>query len=249
MEFEQFAASRDFFYLAWLFAGAALGCLLSRFRKKTTLRFRNRTVTMALCFFSFMAAALAAAFVYSKGTIYLENALYLPAGVLGAILILAFRFPKAAGFPLILLTGLAVVWLGFSFLRFPRLDPLAGESGPPVALVRREREDRFLVRIISGPNGASNALSFEVPGNEGAFEFTLDKVAYASLYPLIGGETRGVITGIRDGSQVLYAAPPLEFRLPLGASREEIRGGVPIGAVQPGTEIYLYFDGKSLIYR
>jgi protein-S-isoprenylcysteine O-methyltransferase Ste14 len=248
MEFEQFAVSRDFFYLAWCCAGAALGCLFSRFRKKTTLRFRNRTVTIALCFFSCMAAALAAAFVYSKGAVYLEKTLYIPAGILGAILILAFRFPRAAGFPLILLTGLAVVWLGFSFLRFPRLDPLAGESGPPVALVRRDREERFLVRIISGPQGASNTLTLEVPG-DGAFEFTLDKLACASLYPLIGGEIRGTISGIREDSQVLYTAPALGFHLPWGVSREEIRGGFPINAVQPGTGIYLYFDGKSLIYR
>jgi hypothetical protein len=248
MEFERFAASRDFLYLAWLFAGAALGCLFSRFRKKTSLRFRNRTVSMALCFFSCMAAALAAAFVYSEGAIYLEKTLYIPVVLLGAILILAFRFPRAAGFPLILLTGLAVVWLGFSFLRFPRLDPPLGESSLPVALVRRDREDRFFIRIIGGPAGVSNTLNFDIPDNGGAFEFTLDKVVYASFYPLIGGETRGIITKIQSGSRVLYTAPPLRAWFP-GTSEEEVRYGFPISAVEPGTGVYVCFNGENLVYR
>jgi hypothetical protein len=71
-----------------------------------------------------MIAVLAAALIISRVRIFTESAVYLTGAVIAALFILAVRFPRAGGFPLILLAGVATVWLGFSFLRYPAVDPL-----------------------------------------------------------------------------------------------------------------------------
>lgn len=129
MDFEHYAAARDFFYLSVLLAGAGIGCVLHRFRRKSTARFRNISITAGLLFFSGAVTALTAAVIFSRGMILKEISLYTPACVLALVLILAFRFPRALGFPLILASGVFVVWLGFNYLRFPVIND-SGHPGP-----------------------------------------------------------------------------------------------------------------------
>jgi hypothetical protein len=243
MDFERFPASRDFFFLAWLFAGAALGCILSRFRKGASLRLRNRVIALAFCFLSGMVAALAAAFVLYGPAIFLEKALYLPGGILAFFLVLAFRFPRAAGFPLILAAGLAVVWLGVSFLSYPRLE--VEIPGSPAASVSPEGGRRFRVRTAAGPKGElSTPFVVEVSG--GVMEFTLEYLTCAPSFPLIGGVTRGIITEIQDSSGVLYSAPLRAGIFP-GVSVESVRGATGVENGLLGAGFSVYFDRNGLI--
>jgi hypothetical protein len=115
MEFNLSAGDRNLFYLAFLFFGAAVGFILNHFKKKSTTRRRNRSLTLAYCCFSIVVAALTAAFILSHGAVFFEKSFYLPAGVILILVVLAVRFPKAIGFPLILLGGFAAVWSFFAF--------------------------------------------------------------------------------------------------------------------------------------
>jgi hypothetical protein len=245
MESEHFAVSRDFFFLAWVFTGAALGCILSRFKGGTSTRFRNRVIALAFCFLSGMVAALAAAFIFSGAAVFLEKFLYILGGTLALLLVLAFRFPRTAGFPLILAAGLIVVWLGVSFLRYPKLE--AGIPGSLVASVTRRGNGRFLVRTAAGPRGElSTPFTVEVSG--GVLEFTLEHITCAPLFPLVGGETRGIITEIRDNGRVLYSVP-LGAGIPPGASPDKVHGTALVGDGLPGARFLVYFDGNGLVCR
>jgi hypothetical protein len=163
MEFEQFATARDFFYLASIFLGAALGFMLCHFRKRSPRRIRNRSLALAFCCLSAMTVSLAAAIIISQVQAFAEISVYLTGAVLAALLVIAVRFPRAAGFPLILLAGIAAVWVGFSFLRYPIANPAA-----PVVSYARE-------------------------GLSSDREVIYTRLSVPRFYPLIGGETRGIL--------------------------------------------------------
>jgi hypothetical protein len=259
MEFENYTAARDLCYLAALFAGAGIGCVLNRFRIKSTLRFRNRAVTLALCSFSGMVAALAGALIYSNGLIVFERPLYIPAFIAAALLVLAVRFPRAAGFPLILISGCAVIWIGYSFLQFPLIA--AGESLR--VSISNEGNGQYAARFVSrkGTNPEQDLLiHFEGEGrSEDRFlEFTFVRVSYAPSFPLIGGETRGIIPEVRNENAVFYTDPRFAGSLLRGwyAGLQSLSGGsggrffeefretVPVTDILPGMTLERAFGGS-----
>jgi hypothetical protein len=265
MEFEDYTAARDLFYLAALFAGAGIGCVLNRFRIKSTLRSRNRAVTLAFCLFSGMVAALAGSLIYSTGLIVFERPLYIPAAIAAALVILALRFPRAAAFPLILAAGCAVIWIGYSFLRFPLIA--AGEplrvSVSPVSHDGTGGTGQYALRFAS-PRGAGSGqdilIRLEGRGRpEDRFlEFSLAHLSYPAFFPLIGGENRGIVTGVRGEDEVFYADPRFAGNLlrgwygglgkilsgdPGGRFFEESREKVPVTDILPGMALELGFDG------
>jgi hypothetical protein len=239
MEFDLWAEARDFFYLAFLFFGAAVGFVLDRFRRQSTGRRRSRSLALAYCCFSVVAAALATAFIFSRGAVFLEKSFYLPGGVILILLILAVRFPRVVGFPLILLGGLAVVWLAWSFLRFPSAGVL------PAASVAGNGRGRFTIRIASGPGPELTKIIESNDGGE-SLEFVFNSVGYARQWPVIGGQTRGIVTGI-SGSEDIYSAPPPPRAPLIGVRHEEARGRTP--DMQPGTVLDAYLEGNTLIFR
>jgi hypothetical protein len=262
MEFKDYAAARDLFYLAVLFAGAGIGCVLNRFRLTGTLRFRNRTITLALCLFSGMVTALAAALIYSNGLIVFEKPLYIPAIIIAVLLVLAVRFPRAAGFPLILVSGCAVIWIGYSFLQFPSLD--TGE--PFLVSFSGEGQGQYAAHFASG-GGTDPKQSFvmylageEQPG-EVFLEFCFVRISYAPSFPLIGGTNRGSITEIRSETEVFYADPRFSGKLLRGwytlqkslssepGNRrllfEESRKKVPVVDILSGAVYELSFGGAG----
>jgi hypothetical protein len=262
MEFKDYAAARDLFYLAALFAGAGIGCVLNWFRLTGTLRFRNWITTLALCLFSGMIAALAGALIYSNGLIILEKPLYSPALIILALLVPAIRFPLAAGFPFILVSGCAVIWLGYSFLQFPPLDT----GGFPQASVSSEGQGQYAARFASG-RGTNNEqnLVIRITGErrprEESLEICVVRISYAPFFPLIGGETRGSISEIRSENEVFYADPRFAGTLLRGwyagfpknlsgtpedpsVFFEESRERVPFTAIPPGMIHEFEFGGS-----
>jgi hypothetical protein len=260
MEFEQYAAARDLLYLSALFAGAAVGCVFNRFRIRSSPAFRSRTVTVALCLFSAMVVALAGALVYSNGLILFEKALYLPATLAAFLLILAVRFPRAAAFPLILVSGCIVVWIGYSFLQFPLIA-----TGEPfrvsVSSVSNAGTGQYAARFASPRGAVPNQellISLESEGRpEDRFlEFRFVRVSYAAFFPLIGGENRGLVSEVRSRDEVFYADPRFAGSLLRGwyaglqrlsgesGSRlfEESRKRVPLADLLPGMTLELGFD-------
>jgi hypothetical protein len=277
MEFEHYAAARDLLYLSALFAGAGLGCILSGFRINSTLRFRSRAITLAFCLFSGLVVALAGALVYSNGLVVFEKSLYIPMAIAMGLMVLAVRFPRAAGFPLILVSGLVVIWIGYSYLRFPQLD--TGEFF--LASITNEGKGLYAVRIAAAKGPASSVggssrmiagggsppeqnLSIQTAGGDDAPEFFFTRISFAPSYPLIGGGCRGIITEIRDKKEVFYSDPRLSRGLLRGwytrvlklltpesgnwrVIFEESHEEIP-AALFPGRALEVSFDGNSLLF-
>jgi hypothetical protein len=257
MEFEDYTAARDLFYLAALFAGAGTGCVLNLFRIESTRRFRNRAVTLALCSFSGMVAALAGALIYSNGFIVFEKPLYIPVLIAAALPLLAVRFPRAAAFPLVLVSGCAMIWIGYSFLQFPLIT--AGETLR--VSISNQGNGRYAARFASGKGAdAEQDLLVRVEGEaqpENRFlEFTFVRLSYAGSFPLIGGENRGIVTEIRGKDEGFYADPRFTGNLlrgwyaglqslsgePGGRLFEESRKKVLVTDILPGMTLELGLD-------
>ena len=272
MEFEKFALARDCYYLAALLLGAGIGCILNRFRRKSTRSFRNWSITFALLLFSGALAALAGAIIYSTGQILLERSLYPYLGIPAALMILAFRFPKAAGFPLIVLSGIFIIWISFGYLRFPEID----ESGR----LRITRETNGLVHIIPAQHSAYEntadikprgktipVLSFQSAGNNQVLEFMIFSFSFSKALPLVGGVNRGDIAWIRCGDDTLYADPRFSNKLfpglylgadTLFASRrffsiQENSAKLELRRLRSGEGLTVFFneteDGTGLVFR
>ena len=281
MDYNNFASARDFLYLAALFLGAGLGCILNRFRRtdsaqghrpgKKIARFRNLTVTAGLYFFSGTLAALTAAIIFSNWIIFTETTLYLPLVILTIILALAFRFPKAVGFPLILVSGVFVVWVGYACLRFPAID---GTAWGRVVL---DGNNFVHVRLLSpselesaAPGSADSPMSdtslfFQVKGADSVLEIRAICISVPKYFPLMGGVNRGVISEIRNGNELIYSEPRfdkvifpgLNFRP--GSDRQEVSarfisfqealGRLEAKDLLPGISRTIQFEGSSLTFR
>ena len=258
MEFEHFALTRDLFYFAALLFGAGLGSILNWFRRRSTVRFRNVTVTVGLFFFSGSLAVLTLAIIYSNWKILNEPSLYFPAGIVAALLTLAFRFPKAVGFPLIFVSGVFVVWISFTCLRFPVIDNLSQGR------VMRDRTGLVLVRLVSpGGTGSETVLSCQ-PGTE-AIEFRALSFFLPKALPLVGGARRGVIAEVST-NQGVYVDPRIgEFfspDRPLPGANEKFQKAweriisfqetlerLETVTVLPGAGLNIFFNGSVLSFR
>jgi len=207
MDFENYAQARDFFCLFAMLLGAGIGCILNKCRKNTTRNFRNWNITAALIFFSGALAAMAAAVIYSNGRILMETSVYPYAGILAALLTAALRFPKQAGFPLIIVSGVFIVWISYGYLRFPVID----DSGR--LRITREANGSVHVIPVMAADSANTAgksfpvLTFQSSGSQ-VMEFRAFCFAFSRALPLIGGVTRGDIAEISSSSgELLYTDP------------------------------------------
>jgi hypothetical protein len=257
MNFERFAASRDFMYLAAVCMGLTLGCITDICVPRRTSRSRDALITAGLCCLSGTVAALAAALVLA-GPLLTLKPLILPCGVTVCVLALAFRFPRMVAFPLLLLSGFVIVWLGYSFLRFPQAVP----SALPLASVYHE-SGGFPVYVNASQAGASETLPRirlrSLENEELPLEFSAGFVRYGDLYPLIGGVTRGGLSSVRQGENELasgfalkspfllmfYNRFPAERRL-WGLSFQTCKTTLNLNAILPGLGGTVFFDGMSL---
>jgi len=278
MEFEQtaaglkaivnFAPARDIFWLAALFLGAGVGCILNRFRKKATTRFRNWTITIGYCFFSMAVVALTAAAILSNWMIFKVTDLYLPMGIFAVIVIVGFRFPRAAGFPLFIISGLLAVMMGYVSLHIPAIDNTGGinvvREGDSVVYIRELCQNTG--NSSSRPTMPGTSISFPAGEKDPVLEFRAVCFDCSKTIPFMGGVKRGVITGILKGNEFLYEKKFLwnGFRRLLAdpavndktAGRRESlfafwesEGKLNVSELKSGTGVTVLFDGSGLAFR
>jgi hypothetical protein len=192
-------------------------------------------------------AALTGALFYSRGAVF-SGRFLLPALVLVPVFAAAVYFPRAAGFPLVLLGGCAVVWIGLSFLRYPPVNS-------PLGYLYRDRDNLFSVRIQSSvshqvPHGAPNepARSFEAE-NTGSLRIIVQTVSFAEWFPVIGGEKRGRIGEIRQHDRAFFTASGFSKPRPgPGISLRNHDGAIYMENFPLGIEVAVGFDGAALVF-
>ena len=269
MDFEHFSLARDFSYLAALFLGAGFGCILNRFRIRASSRFRNLTITAGFCFFSGTVVAFTAAVIFSNWLILKETALYMPLGILTAVLIIAFRFPRAAGFPIFIISGVLAIAVSFSCSSFPAMDKTNQ------VLITRDGNGVIYIRpLINRGNNVSSpeadtdiAISFQTSGENSIMEFRARCLAFTGCFPLVGGVNRGVIAEVLGESKLIYTDPRPGWKIFSGlypqpdtvdkvpdflkqfVSFWEIREKLDVKEIHPGMGMTVLFDGYTLTFH
>ena len=245
MDFKNFNIGRDLLYLSFLFTGAALGCFISRLKRRASLRFKNRCLTLGIIFLSPAAAVFACMLIVTGGRFFTDPVYYITGSILALVVLLAFRFPRAAGFPAILITGLVLVWTACSFGRFPRFD------GSEINLGHAEINNSggILLSIVSG----KSPVEFEPENMQ--FEITITSFEFASFVPVIGGERRGKITEFRNELTIFY--DDAGFGRFFGSGQD---GGflvrtavvtmpIPDGSLIPGCTAGFFYNNNGLAVR
>ena len=234
MDLRNFSIARDILYLSGALTGIAGGYILSLFRKNVSIHARNRLLTLIFVAFSGVLAAFSAAILVSQGDIFSSGALFFAAGACIPVFALAVLFPRTVTYSLILAGGLLVVWLGYSFLRFP----LVAEGRPSLVYVYHKGDNAYSIRIStepakkrdragqvgdradkidspsasaglsSGPVGdKAAAVTFQINGSQPPLDIKGFLIGFHPHCPLIGGTERGLVTLIRQGNEILYRAP------------------------------------------
>jgi hypothetical protein len=155
-------------------------------------------ITVGLCLLSAAIAVLIPVLVHSGGKIFLMRPLLLSAAAACLVCALAGCFPRVVGYPLVLIGGLAAVWLGLAFLRFPRLEAVPR----PVSLVYNLGDGAFALKSPEPPDAGQGFVTIEDTGS--SLEFTAAIVELDPLTPLIGGVKRGGLTEIRRDGAALF---------------------------------------------
>jgi len=267
MGFEQFAPARDFFYLSALLLGAGCGCMLNRFRIKSNTRFRIFTVTAGLCFFSGALAALTAAVIFSNWMILKNAELYLPLGIAAIIVLLAFRFPRAAGFPVIIISGIFTVVIAYICFSFPVIDDNVqfrimhdGSDLIHIRPVSRFGNERSFPEAESDPS-----ISFQTTKDNDVLEFRTQCFAFSKIIPFVGGVGRGVISEILCNEELLYSnsRPPFKTLRNLLSNANgktpnviealysvwEIHESLKMSDFPAGASLTVLFSGSALAFR
>jgi hypothetical protein len=198
-----FDPGRDFFYLAFLFFGAALGSFLNRFRRECNKGFRNRSMVIAIIFLSGAVASLAVMLIFSEGKFTDYPALFITGAVFALLALLSMRFPRTAGFSFILLAGIGIVWVSYAFSRFPRIE----SQNMPLAYISGEQGELSIEFIPE-----KEKVSLTIPETH-EIELIITRIEYSYFFPLVGGESRGRITAIRDNETLMYEYPHFERSL------------------------------------
>jgi len=273
MDFNKFALSRDLLYICGAVTGIAIGFLFSLLKKGLDKKSRNRRIVLALLFFSGTVAGLALAFIVSMGDIFKCGAVLVTAGIVLLIAGLSVNFPRTVAFPLVLLCGFIVVWLGFSCLRFP---VFANE--PALAITYLENtaygDSSYLIHFSPLTNGhkikpGTDIVNEDEPadiirinGKRQYLDFTITVINIDRHYPFIGGTNHGFIASIKSDNNTEFYDKSLGspvsrlfftrfntgfLRRVLGIGFNEFSMSAFLGDMVSGSKMPVYIDSFDAI--
>jgi hypothetical protein len=260
---DDFYLARDFFYLAGIFLGLAVGLFLSFFKKSLTFGQKERRVTAGFWLLSAAVPPAAAAFVISGPALARDREILIIACCVMAAGIFAALFPKTFLFPVITASGICAVLTAVIFLRYPRIS-----DGIPVTRVSLSSTDTILIEPeypkftiankISGGSPRAKYKNYYNSARPFTFEYAAADITVNRAIPLIGGQRRSVLMALNliDDRLLrlkLYAPSFLEEALtasllsnnvsPIGANSFFAR--IVLNDLEPHTNYTIYFDGRN----
>ena len=246
MDFEYFSLSRDLLYLCSLLFGAAVGAFLVTLQKTCSPRRKSLLITVILCLASCFIAAMALSVILSRGLIFSAFSVY-PFIIFTVVLFfilggLALYFPLIGGCSIIFAAGLFLVYMCFSFWVYPGLKE-------PERLVVRAAENELVFRLDAETWDVQNVFS-----DQEMIRFEAVSIIAYPAFPLIGGERRGLITGILRNDNELFVLTgtfnrySMGFKKPWGFLREEFTLDFPANALPPGVSLSVLFNGSRLYF-
>jgi hypothetical protein len=245
MEFKNLSLARDLLYLSAGLLGIAVRYGIVLLRQDASVR-RNRLITLMLCISSLSVIFFTVSVICSGGAILFSPALLVSAVLAIPLIALAFQFPRAVGFPLILLSGIGVVLLTMTFLRYPRIDP----QGTPLAFIHIN-ENRPTLRFNYPVNPGKKSLALGSDTARESLEFFTVLIRLDERIPLAGGESRGLITEIRTPSKEDYYTHPFLTTGPAhyGVSLQNCQGDLDTASLMPGSDYVVLFNGREIDFQ
>jgi len=265
MDANGFALSRDLLYISGAITGVAVELFLSLLEKGISARSRNQRIVIALICLSVTVAGLAISFIVSLGGIFREGAVLVTAGICLAIFALAARFPRVVAYPLILLGGLAVTWLGIFCLRFPVCD-----SAPTLKLSRIEIENTaggaYFLKFLPATRTAAYLYeadedgTIQIEGTRSHMTFNAALIAIERHFPFVGGTNHWALTQISSDAGIEYSDNSLDSPLvkfayvqpqsgslqrALGIGITRMSQTVSLDGLTPSAEITIYIDSPD----
>ncbi|MDR1390474.1 MAG: hypothetical protein LBJ31_10925 [Treponema sp.] len=254
MDAEKFALARDLFYLSFLFLGLSAGAL---FRSRRHGHGHGAWFTALYCFIACSTAFLSLATIFSQGAVFTIPAIYILCTLFFAAGALGIIFP-VAGCALVFTGGLITIWTVIVFARFPQFN--FNSQGLSVLRENRfEKKQAYVEKISvrSAGNGillARNGAEEDerwILGQGETLVFEAAALSLHRLFPLLGGERRGRITGVKRGSETLFFVSPGAARS-LSSSKPAMNSQVFTldlpASLRPGISLSVIFDGSSLFF-
>jgi hypothetical protein len=250
MTFESFPLARDLGYGSALFLGISLGLLLYIPWAGDDSRRKSRFVSLFFILLSVTVALLAVALVYSTATLLWDREYYVPWVLVCVFSVAGSRFPRVVGFPLIVLLGVSISWISYTYLRSEALLP----GNNPVGILRVDGQNQISVRFDSFPPELipirdQPYLPLEFQNENGPLLCSVTVVRFHRLAPLIGGTSRILRVFITQETR-LVASKPKEWGNPpvwapvLALERRDLE--LPLDRLTPGTRWGIRFEADRL---
>jgi hypothetical protein len=261
-----FYSARDFFYLSAILLGAAIGFFFSFYKKG--LRYGQKENRVTAGFWLLPAAILAAfaAFILSGGDVLQERGILIMATCMMAAGGLAVLLPETFLFPVIVVSGVCVVFGAHIFLRYPqiysRIPVTRIELGAADTILIEPEYPKFMLankNLFAGNEARIRYKNYYDKSHPFTLEYTAVIVTINRIVPLIGGQRRCILTGL---NLVDYRRLRLRLYFPSFpedalmnslllydgslVSTQNFFNQIELNNLELHTEYTIYFDGRNL---
>lgn len=188
--------------MAALFLGAALAAFSCSLFRAVPLRKRRNLLSLALVLVSLALAAFTPSVIMSNWAILFDHPVLYCSLFLFLIFFLSFRFPVVFGLPLLVITGVFIVYASVYMSRFPSV----ANDEAVLAQIRIEMNGETSVKFLeSGPKKYRNEYEyFDSVIYDNELVFTVSVCCIAAWVPWIGMESRASLAEVIMRDQILY---------------------------------------------
>lgn len=261
-----FSSARDFFYLSAILLGAAAGFFFSFYKKGLRYGQKEKRVTAGFWLLSAAVLAALAAFVLPGGEALQERGFLIVAACMMAAGCLAVLLPEIFLFPVIVISGVCVVFAAYIFLRYPEVY-----SRIPVTRIALGAADTIFIEpeypkftltnnnLFAGDKARIQYKNYYDKAHPFMLEYTAVMVTINRIVPLIGGQRRCILTGLNlvDDRRLrlrLYIPSFPEDALISSLflydgsliSAQSFFNQIELNNLEPHTKYTIYFDGRNL---
>jgi hypothetical protein len=265
-----FSSARDFFYLSAILAGAAVGFFFSFYKKSLRYSQKEQRVTTGFWLLSAAVLSASAAFILGGMNLIQENDLFgdffIIAGCMMAAGLLAVLLPETFLFPVIVASGICLVFAGYIFLRYPQIY-----GRIPVTRVALAASDTILIEpeypkftlkcnsLFAGNKPHIQYKNYYNESHPFTFEYAAVIVTVNRLVPLIGGQQRCILMNLNllDDRRLRLKLYLPSFPEDAAISSLLLYGGYLISTrnffdqielkdLEPYARYTIYFDGDDI---
>ena len=253
MTFDAFPLARDLGFGSAFFLGISLGLLLYIPWAGDDTRRKSRFVSLFFILLSVTVALLAGALIYSKADLLWDREYWIPWALISVLGVAGSRFPRAVGFPLVVLLGAVISWGAYTYLRSEGLS----SGNNPVCVLRVNGQNQISARFepifpVLSQKQDQLYIPLEFKNEEGIPLCSVTIVTFHRLVPLVGGSSRILRVFITQRNRLVVSKPkewgnPPAWGPMVVLERRDLE--LPLETLTPGTRWKIEFEADKLNFR